>query len=95
MNKIYLLLVLSCFSLLFLQNVNTESQTINSFCATTSRLTFFELDDKGIPKLDNEGVPYQGKTETFTNNVDFSSQNAAFFVIDPWNDMPSDFLNDY
>jgi hypothetical protein len=51
-----------------LQNFNTESQTINAFSAATSQLTFFELDDKGILKLDNEEMPYQGKTETVTNN---------------------------
>lgn len=95
LNSIYLRLVLIFYSLIFCQNVNAQDPTINSFNAPVSRLSFFELDDKGSMKLNDAGLPYQGTKESVKLNVDFSPANTAFFVIDPWNNMPSDFLNQY
>ena len=83
------------YSILFCQYVNAQCKTINSFSISASRLTFLELNDKGVIKLNNEGLPYQSKKEIVTIKVDFSPQNTAFFIIDPWNNMPSNFLNQY
>lgn len=94
-NRIWLLFALAFYSLILCQNLNAQNQSLDSFTVPASRLTFFELDDKGTLKLNDEGLPYQSTKETVTINVDFSPQNTAFFVIDPWNNMPSDFLNQY
>jgi hypothetical protein len=61
----------------------------------TERSSFFELDDKGAAKTNKKGLPYQSKTDVIKSTQSFSPSNTAFFVIDPWNDMPGDFLNDY
>jgi hypothetical protein len=77
------------------QNIYAQGQSIYSLTVPASQWTFFELDDKGNIKLDDDGLPYQSTQEIVTINVDFSPENTAFFVIDPWNNMPSDFLNQY
>lgn len=41
------------------------------------------------------GVPITGSSDQYTIDASFSSEDTAFFVIDPWNDFPSDFLNEY
>jgi len=93
--RISLLLSIAFSSLLFSWHATAQNQAINTFTVPTTQLTFFDRDANGVLKLNDKGLPYQGKKETLTTNVDFSPQNTAFFVIDPWNNMPSDFLNQY
>lgn len=94
-NKISLLFILAFFSLAFYQDVNAQSPIKNSFNVPASRLTFFELDERGHLKFNDEGLPYESREEIITIDVQLSPENTAFFVIDPWNNMPSDFLNQY
>ncbi len=66
-----------------------------SFRVPATQSTFFERDESGRFKLDDKGLPYQSTNEVFIKEVELSTRDTAFFVIDPWNDAPSDFLNKY
>lgn len=61
----------------------------------TTRSSYFKLDKNGVILLDSDGYPYAGETENYAFIREFSPQNTVFFVVDPWNNMPSHFLNDY
>lgn len=93
--KRLLLLSIVLYSLANFQNVSAQNQSIHAFSVPATQLTFFDRDDKGVLKVDDKGLPYQGNKENLIIDANFSSENTAFFVIDPWNDMPSDFLNHY
>ncbi len=71
------------------------AEAATTFTVPTERRSFFELDEKGAAKLDKNGVPYQAKTDVIQFRQTFSAANTAFFVVDPWNDMPGNFLNEY
>lgn len=60
----------------------------------TSHMSFFQLNRQGELDL-KDGLPYHGKLEHYASQVRISPEDTAFFVIDPWNDMPSDFLNKF
>lgn len=89
---IFFLTVLFFFQLIFIHHINARGKIFN---VPASQLSFFKLDDKGMLKLNEKGLPYQSTKETITLHIDFSSENTAFFVMDPWNNTPSDFLNQY
>jgi len=66
-----------------------------SFTVPVTRLSYFELDEQGTLKLDENRKPYPANEEKIINKQTFSSSNTAFLVIDPWEDMPSVQLNQY
>ena len=45
--------------------------------------------------LDGNGLPKRATNEEYTLTEKFTSKTTAFFVIDPWDNAPSDFLNHY
>lgn len=90
----FVVFVLLC-SFIFCQALVGQNLASNSINIPTTQLSFFERNSNGALMLDKQNRPYQGKQETVTSNVEFSPANTALFVIDPWNDMPSDFLNQY
>jgi len=58
--------------------------------------SYFSRKNDGRYKLKN-GKPYhiQGEGDLYGVKTSFFPSNTAFFVIDPWDNMPSAFLNKY
>lgn len=92
---IAILVMFLLFAIIIYQQIYTRSSNKHSLTVTTSQSSFFELDNKGRVKLNDMGLPFQSENEIVRSNVKISPSNTAFFVIDPWVDMPSDFLNEY
>lgn len=77
------------------QSVHAEPSETPAFTVPAFQRTYFALDNEGGLKLNDKGLPYPATKDTLTINTTFSTENTAFFVIDPWIDMPSDFMNHY
>lgn len=60
-----------------------------------TKWSFFIKNPDGSLFLDENGLPKRATTEEFTLTKKFTAKTTAFFVIDPWDNAPSDFLNDY
>jgi hypothetical protein len=60
---------------------------------TATKRSFFKVTTNEELKLNKKGIPFESKNELVSSKVVLSTSDTAFFVIDPWVDMPSDFLN--
>ncbi|QLA15393.1 isochorismatase family protein [Desulfolutivibrio sulfoxidireducens] len=62
------------------------------FDVATRTRSYFALDGKGDTVLDGKGFPIPGEKEyTFVDRL--CARETAVVIMDPWQDMPSDFLN--
>jgi hypothetical protein len=68
----------------------------SSFSIPTLKRSYFQLDSQGANlKLDKTNLPYPGESDEYVISSSFSPQDTVFFVVDPWDNMPSSFLNEY
>lgn len=65
-----------------------------SFSIPTLKRSYFQLDkNNNALKLNDLRLPYPGKKDEYIVKSHFTNLDTAFFVIDPWDNAPSDFLN--
>jgi len=84
-------------------NVTLETKTENypqlyrskgtTYTLSTSRRSFFALDNSGNLILKNS-LPYQAE-RIYRFDRTINPNSAAIVIMDPWIDMPSEFLNEY
>lgn len=72
-----------------------EKNPPRTLTVPATRISFFQLDSKGQLQHDQKGLPFKSQNEMYTTDVSFSPSNTAFFVVDPWTNAPSNFLNQY
>ncbi|QDQ40015.1 isochorismatase family protein [Legionella geestiana] len=95
LNRLLASLLPMVCAFLLCQSVHARQAEAPSFTAEAIQRTYFALDSEGGLKLNDKGLPYPATKDIITINTTFSTDNTAFFVIDPWIDMPSEFMNHY
>ncbi|MCW5589277.1 MAG: isochorismatase family protein [Legionellales bacterium] len=81
---------INCFSYAAKSDIDLQKIVV-----PVSVTSYFKLDQNGVLMLDNQDVPYAGKKNNYLFNTSLSNKDTAFFVVDPWDNMPSKFLNTY
>ena len=88
-------IILFVYFIIILSHISYADEIAYNFDIPTTKRRYFLIDETtGIPKF-TKGKAIIRKSDQYSTNTSFSSTDTAFFVIDPWDNMPSDFLNKY
>ena len=78
----------------YFNEVKFSQNDTHFFSIDVSRRSFFEIDSLGQLKHDNQGNPIENEN-IYKIRKTFQPSSTSLIIMDPWEDMSSEFLNSY